>query len=955
MGKRSQRHPVRYEKDQSGCMWGLISIFDFRHGGSTRKLLSDRRRGNRPGDGAGFSKSKLMMLTDFEEKSQGTDDGNERMIATVDAGKPSVKKLIEEEMFSEQEPKKQISSTEVEQKQSASETGGHIRKNRKKTNKTRKKTCDIQIQDKNSVENSFHQNSEQQSVNLNLDAIMEELCSQIHQKSISCVEHDQQGEVHMQSNKKFSDFEEKISEATKVFINQKFVNGEHLAEDGKNHHSKEFMDALETLISNKELFLKLLQDPNSLLMKHIQNLQDALVEKDEKSQSLAGSNLSKKEPGNSRKSEELVNRKRNKFFRRKMKSQEISQSSEIENSQPSNRIVILKPGPAGLRNCETETSLGSSPQSNYIMRNNGLSERATSHFSFTEIRRKLKLAMGKDQQGISPDGFFHRIPYERQNSGDSDKGVGGENAGRTSPSRNHFYTERIPKPSIGVKKDEKTSKIENCEICVEHETGGYPNQRVSNIYTEAKKHLSEMLTNGDEYEDFSSRQVPKTLGRILSLPEYNFSPIRSPGRDWEHGFVTAQMRLSTHEKFRRVNESTWQLKQENNVSHVGPLMQELETRSCISDDNPDDKVQAPNSTPNISEKLIHDNEVEQTFCSIGEEMSSEGDVEVVKITDTVFQEESNVLDIYFKPSSSSITRDDRNGDTAEICDGKGYSECFKPDSFEENRLPSSPLASPSSSSITTKVEDLESAIDRTERPSPVSVLEPLFTEDDISPASTITPPVEPPISPLRIQFEEQDSSATDEDTHTKACMDDKQSIFEYVKAVLKASGLCCDEFFMRSLSSDQLLDPSLVDEVEFFSNRLCYEQKLLFDCIDEVLMEVCERYFGCSPLISFVKPNIRPVPNMENAICEVWEGVEWYLLPDPPPRSLDQIVRKDMAKTGRWMDLRFDAESVGVEMGEIILSELMEDTILSCIDESSETSFPEILAESNENESSINL
>lgn len=47
MGKRSQRRSVRYEKDQSGCMWGLISIFDLRHGRSARKLLPGRRHGSK--------------------------------------------------------------------------------------------------------------------------------------------------------------------------------------------------------------------------------------------------------------------------------------------------------------------------------------------------------------------------------------------------------------------------------------------------------------------------------------------------------------------------------------------------------------------------------------------------------------------------------------------------------------------------------------------------------------------------------------------------------------------------------------------------------------------------------------------------------------------------------------------------------------------------------------------
>lgn len=48
MAKRLQKHPVQYEEgDHLGCMWGLINIFDFRHGRSTQRLLSDRRRSGR--------------------------------------------------------------------------------------------------------------------------------------------------------------------------------------------------------------------------------------------------------------------------------------------------------------------------------------------------------------------------------------------------------------------------------------------------------------------------------------------------------------------------------------------------------------------------------------------------------------------------------------------------------------------------------------------------------------------------------------------------------------------------------------------------------------------------------------------------------------------------------------------------------------------------------------------
>ena len=102
-------------------------------------------------------------------------------------------------------------------------------------------------------------------------------------------------------------------------------------------------------------------------------------------------------------------------------------------------------------------------------------------------------------------------------------------------------------------------------------------------------------------------------------------------------------------------------------------------------------------------------------------------------------------------------------------------------------------------------------------------------------------------------------------------------------------------------------------------------------------MEVCWHYFGVSPWVSFVNPGIRPTPNMKKVILKVWEGVCWHVLPLPPSHTLEPIVRKDMARNGTWMDLRLDAEIVGFEMGDTILAELMEDTILSLVSLSTES------------------
>jgi len=193
-----------------------------------------------------------------------------------------------------------------------------------------------------------------------------------------------------------------------------------------------------------------------------------------------------------------------------------------------------------------------------------------------------------------------------------------------------------------------------------------------------------------------------------------------------------------------------------------------------------------------------------------------------------------------------------------------------------------------------------------------------------------------PVQPLHIQFEEHESSSPAEQFDTgKYSFGENELIYDYIKVVLHASGLTRDQLLVKCLTSDKILDPSLFDQIEFFSNLLCHDQKLLFDSINEVLMEVCQHYFGVSPCVSLVNPCMMPAPSMKRLTFKVWEGVCWHVLPLPPPRTLEQIVKKDMARKGSWMDLELDAETIGFEMGEAILTELMEDTILSLVSESS--------------------
>lgn len=159
-------------------------------------------------------------------------------------------------------------------------------------------------------------------------------------------------------------------------------------------------------------------------------------------------------------------------------------------------------------------------------------------------------------------------------------------------------------------------------------------------------------------------------------------------------------------------------------------------------------------------------------------------------------------------------------------------------------------------------------------------------------------------------------------------MEDNIPPFEYVTAVLQASSMKWCQLSEKNNCSDLLLSSSLFDEVEHVHRQDCGDRKLLFDCTNEVLTELYKRYYGSSSWVAFVHPDIRPAPIGDNIIQEVWEGINWNLTPPLMPHTLDQIIGNDMEKCRTWMDLRYDVEVIGNEMVDVILEEIVEDSLI---------------------------
>lgn len=933
MAKRSQRRPSRNERAQAGCVWSLISLFAFRHGRSTRRLLSNRKQPD--SETIGIEESSTQIT--FPCQAENCEDVMH--LATADAAKTSVKELMEVEMFNELSSTNQQNDSEISLDQN-SKYKHHTNNNQRRRNRSFSVFDAKEILPENL--NEVHE-QKQFSDDLDLEKIVDEL-SQIRQRKIDCVKNDKHCNLDVPSGQAVTVIEEKLAAIIKMVIEGRLGSSEHFGEEGNTVHSKDFTDALQRLSLNKGSFLKLLQDSNSTLVKHIQSLEDAQVDKDGTLSTLSESNLSKEKPVNL-KSDECSSRRPRNFFRRRSKSMGSSPLGGNKDSQSPNKLVVLKPGSACSQIPQTGIATSnSSLQSHFIGK--AQNDRNSSHFSFTEIKRRLRNAMGKDRQGVPFDRPIPKFPPKHQNGNNGNKGAAGETLGWSSPNRNHFYTEKFRVSS--PKKGEPVNKVKE-KGAVVNDTCQYPQVGGSNIYIEAKKHLSEMLENGEENAVSRAGLLPKSLGRILSLPEYNGSTCSSPRNRDEGIFITAQMRLSPRGT---VKNNMGGLLQGNLSDHPSPRRQNLENQSCDVDLVSQNKVPSLNASADVPIRDDIERQSELQFCTedaiIPEDETPSLIVAVLEgKAASISQEEENISTSINSESSCAsfeggspkegFSEVDNEESTSKIL--KESSEWFDSDSYGEDQR------SPPHSPISNKVKYSDHGNCKMELPSPISILEPLFTDDDISPASTtMSRPAEKVIQPRQINFEEQ-SNASEQGICTRISLEGEESAFEYVEAVLLGSGLNWDDFLSRWLSSYDILDSNLFDEVELFSSRPRHDQKLLFDCANESLKKVCEYYFGCFTGISQDKPNTRPVPIGMDLIHEIWKQVEDYLLQYPIPLSLDQLVKLDLAKSGKWLFLQSDIELIGSEMEETILDEFMDDFIMSFIIDMSEMASSVLQAE----------
>ncbi|KAI5011606.1 hypothetical protein ZWY2020_013743 [Hordeum vulgare] len=446
----NKSYKQRNEKVQVGCMSGLLRMFDFRRG---QKYLSDG--------------SRRMNTYSVKRNLKGSGDYNRIMAADNDrnhgaeaiyAGRPSIRALMEEEMArSEIDLNLAASLMEIYRSHSESQDSSESAKS-------------------GNISYSVDQEN-------NTDAAAPP-------SRIPCV------------------IQKALEDVAEAVISHQQANAEYITSSGEAR-SKELVDALQLLSSNKELFLMLLRDPSSRLLQCLQNLYTSLGgPKLEPSEYVEVTKLQGASNGveQSEVSPNKVRRKHNSFLQEdKLVMRKPSQLNDT--SRGLSTIVILKPSPARSQGNLISSSVTSSPLSNHNnLQGQVESGKPPHHFSLRELRRRLRLAT------MSSSTF--------QNA-DPPKQFAVESMSVSSESTDSSDCEIAKEQSIVDKK----TNFRDSGIGM----GNDATHGVSSFsYEKARKHLIEKLDNQDE--DISQiLHKSESIGRLISYPEDDaFSPSNPP-------------------------------------------------------------------------------------------------------------------------------------------------------------------------------------------------------------------------------------------------------------------------------------------------------------------------------------------------------------------------------------------------------------------------------------------
>ncbi|KAK1355901.1 DUF3741 domain-containing protein/DUF4378 domain-containing protein [Heracleum sosnowskyi] len=743
------------------------------------------------------------------------------------------------------------------------------------------------------------------------------------------------------------------SEKKMALIRQKFTDLKLLATDEKLRQTKQFQDALEVLSSNNDLFLRFLQEPNSMFSQHLCDLQ-----------SLPPSSNTKRitvlRPAKMVDSSKIAGSQKHFLIKKTSQSEQVGNQDKrtFGFSSPTNcksedshiqttRIVVLKPSLAKSQDTKNVVLPHSSLPSALSTKDDhgehindgarkssedGVMQQVCKNFS--GHRRDGALLSSVFSNGyIGDESSFHKSEneYAMVNLRDTEL---------MSPMSRHSWDYKNRSDSRYSQSFSRISYSPESSVC-----------------REAKKRLSErwaiMASSENCQEKKHMRRSSSTLGEMLAISDIKKSP--GPEEDSSH-------------------------RQEARGS----------TSCLITNSNGNDKCNAASrnflrskSVP-VSSTIYgsrHDLEVSSHTMEKTESMK-----EVTKERTLKLKLKERVSSLFFSRNKKSGKEESSqpNSVTDPGCHSSNVACEHDSDIALSSKVPSLDLLSmePTLATSSTKAEFLVSTENyngNKEQPSPISVLEPSFDEDDhgiakfynnlkpdengMEHSSHLTKSnlidKSPPIGSIARTLS-RDHSCTETTTpysmksNTLPIGADKgkQEWFFLVQKLLLAAGFNNmvepDTLFPRWHSQESPLDPSLRDQyLDLNDKETPHEtkrrqrrstQKLVFDCVNAVLKDLAGswsatelRGISCSEFNDRLQDHASSTTvDILWAHIEEWFSDELRYVPGyfgDNSLVVETVVRKEVVGKGWVEDLTIEIVDLRKEIENKLLEELVQEAV----------------------------
>ncbi|XP_057484252.1 uncharacterized protein LOC130770720 [Actinidia eriantha] len=769
---------------------------------------------------------------------------------------------------------------------------------------------------------------------------------------------------------------EDTNEIKMDFIRQKFIEAKRLSMDAKLRQSKQFQDALDVLSSNKDLFLKFLQEPNALFSQHLCDLQPPSETKRItvlKPSKMVDNNNS---IGPGKKNEKRIKKASNagQVIGRDKSNTGFSPPNWRVDDNPTQptQIVILKPSPGKPHVVKSVVSPpSSSPRVLHGEEFCGEPEDDDARES-REVAKEITRQMRESLSGHRRDETFLSSVFSNGYIGDESSFSISEikyELGNCSDSEVISPTSRHSGDCVNRFGSPYSSSFSRASYSPE-----------SSVCREAKKRLSErwamMASNGICHEPRHVRRSSSTLGEMLSLSDVKKSsrPEEGINREQEPRGSTSCLANKLNEDA-NVDNSPRNLLRSKSVPVSSTV---FEGRLNI-----DPGV----GKTDISKEVAKDRSVKQSLKG--------------KVSSLFFSR--NKKSSKKKSSASQSDNASQKSSGMPVCSpgriSDGTSGCANDTRIEECSLPtfqgsSSKASSPDMIGMGIKQGIISSEAglsvtkpavhgnpcENQDQPSPISVLEPPFEEEDSATSESCdmkpddhgaklsvyslksnlidkSPPIE---SIARTLSWDNSCVGTATPYPLKPSLvsqgtEEEGEWLLFVESLLSEVGLDCDvqsdSFFARWHSPESPLDPSLREKyIDINDKEIIHEakrrqrrstRKLVFDCVNATLVEIT----GCR----WSDTNLTTAPSggshnrlSEGAsptlVDEVWTRMrEWFSCEarcvsgdggDNNSLVVERVVRKEVVGKGWTEHLRLETDHMGKEIEAKLLEELVQEAVV---------------------------